>query len=142
MAYEPKTKKNDADVEAFLKQTDEKRVEDVMKIHSMMEEITGEKAKMWGKSIVGYGQSSYKTADGKLHEWMATGFSPRKQNITLYIMPGFDRYEQLLEKLGKHSIGKSCLYIKKLSDIDETILREMIKKSVEVMRESDKENRK
>lgn len=135
MSYEPKTKPTDADVEKFLNKTDDKRKEDVFKIHAMMQEITGDKGKMWGSSIVGYGKSSYTTADGKEHEWMATGFSPRKQSITIYIMTGFDRYQELLDKVGKHTTGKSCFYIKRLADIDEDVLREMIKLSVEVMTE-------
>ena len=97
----------------------------------MMVEITGEQPKMWGKSIVGYGSYHYKYASGQEGEWMATGFSPRKTALTLYIMGGFDKGNKLLEKLGKYKTGKSCLYIKKLEDINEDVLRKMIKTSYE-----------
>ncbi len=136
MAYELKTKQTDSDVMEFLNQTDEKRKDDVLRIHKMMEEISGEKGKMWGSSIVGYGSYHYKYASGQEGDWMLLGFSPRKQNITLYIMSGFDDYDDLMNDLGKHSTGKSCLYIKRLSDIDEKVLRELIKKSVDHMRKT------
>ena len=85
---------------------------------------------MWGTSIVGFGSYHYKYASGREGDWFLTGFSPRKQSLTLYIMPGFDRYESLLGNLGKYKTGKSCLYINKLEDVDRTILQEIIKQSV------------
>jgi hypothetical protein len=88
---------------------------------------------MWGDSIVGFGSYHYKYASGREGDWFVTGFSPRKQNLTLYIMSGFDEYERLLGKLGKHSTGKSCLYIKKIEDVDVDVLTELVKKSVEHM---------
>jgi len=85
---------------------------------------------MWGDSIVGFGSYHYKYASGREGDWFITGFSPRKQNLTLYIMSGFDECDQLLNKLGKHSTGKSCLYIKKIEDVDIDVLKELVKKSV------------
>jgi hypothetical protein len=91
---------------------------------------------MWGDSIVGFGRYRYQYASGREGEWMLVGFAPRKRNLTLYIMSGFDEYDGLLEKLGKHSTGKSCLYINKLEDIDLDVLRELVDKSVQHMRET------
>ena len=99
----------------------------------MMQDVTGAKAKMWGDSIVGFGSYHYKYASGREADWMLVGFSPRKQNLTLYIMSGFEQYDELLGRLGKHSTGKGCLYIKKLQDIDLAMLRELVRLSVEHM---------
>lgn len=126
-----KTQKNKASVEDFLNSvTNEKKRKDSFKIMELMREVTGEKPAMWGKSIVGFGSYHYKYASGREGDWFLTGFSPRKQSLTLYIMPGFDRYESLLGNLGKYKTGKSCLYINKLEDVDRTILQEIIKQSV------------
>ena len=103
------------------------------KIHNMMEEISGEKAVMWGASIIGYGTYQYKYASGREGEFMKVGFSPRKQNMTLYIMPGFDRYGELLGNLGKYKTGKSCLYIKKEQDINFEILKDLVESSYQYM---------
>ena len=92
---------------------------------------------MWGTSIVGFGSYTTKYASGRTGEWPLTGFAPRKQNLTLYIMTGFDQYEALLEKLGKHKTGKSCLYVNKLADVDLDTLRELVRQSVAHTRESD-----
>lgn len=127
---ELKTQKNDASVEAFLHTVDENRREDCFALLKLMEEVTGAEAKMWGSAIVGFGSYHYKYASGREGDWMITGFSPRKQNLTLYIMAGFDRYDELLAKLGKHSIGKSCLYIKRLADVDTDVLRQLVEASV------------
>lgn len=129
-----KTQKNDASVEAFLESVDpEKRREDSKVILKMMREVTGDEPSMWGASIIGFGSYRYKYADGRENAWFQTGFSPRKQNLTLYIMPGFDRYKELLARLGKFKTGKSCLYINKLEDVDFDVLRELVKESVKVM---------
>lgn len=129
-----KTQKNDASVEAFLDSVVDKRKRDDSKvILKMMREITGDEPSMWGPSIIGFGSYTYRYADGKENSWFLTGFSPRKQNLTLYIMPGFDRYNALLKELGKHKTGKSCLYINKLEDVDLKVLKELVKESVEVM---------
>lgn len=131
---ELKTQKNDASVTDFLNGVDEKRREDCFALLELMEDVTGEPAKMWGTSIVGFGDYHYHYASGREANWMLTGFSPRKQNLTLYIMSGFDAYDELLAKLGKHSTGKSCLYIKRLSDVDTDVLRRLVKTSVEHMK--------
>ncbi|MFC1921692.1 DUF1801 domain-containing protein [Chloroflexota bacterium] len=131
---ELKTKPNDQSVEDFLnKVPDEKKRQDSFTILELMKQVTGDEPIMWGDSIVGFGTYKYKYASGREGEWPVTGFSPRKQNLTLYIMSGFDEYDDLLRKLGKHSTGKSCLYIKKMEDIDQDVLRELISKSVEHM---------
>jgi hypothetical protein len=132
---ELKTKKNEASVEDFLKTVEnEKKRTDSFAILKLMQEVTGEEPAMWGESIVGFGSYTYKYASGRTGDWMLTGFSPRKQNLTLYIMPGFEQYEELLNKLGKHKLGKSCLYIKKLEDVDQDVLRKLVKYSVEYMK--------
>ena len=131
---ELKTKRNKGDVEAFLNSVpDEKKRQDCFTILELMKQVTGKRPEMWGGSIVGFGSYQYKYASGREGDWFLTGFSPRKQNLTLYIMAGFDGYDQLLRKLGKHSTGKSCLYIKKMDDIDADVLKELVKKSVEHM---------
>ena len=132
---ELKTKKTEASVEDFLNRiTNESVFEDSKKIAAMMEKATGAKPKMWGASIIGFGTYNYKYASGREGEWMEVGFSPRKQNLTLYIMSGFAKYDELLQKLGKHKTGKSCLYIKNLNDVNENILKELIENSIENVR--------
>lgn len=131
-----KTVKNDANVTEFLEGVEQEyKRKDSFKLLKVMKEITGEEPSMWGASIVGFGSYHYVYASGREGDWPLVGFSPRKQNLTLYIMPGFDRYEDLLAQLGKHRIGKSCLYIKKLEQIDMEILKEMIAHSVSYMRQ-------
>ncbi len=124
---ELKTKVNEADVNAFI----DKQPEDVAA--GLMKKATGEEPKMWGGSIVGFGKYHYKGASGLEGEWFITGFSPRKANLTLYILTGLDKAGPLLEKLGKHSIGKGCLYIKRLSDVDMKILEKLIVTGVKAM---------
>ena len=114
----------------------EKKREDSFAIIEMMKQVTGEEAVMWGASIVGFGSYHYKYASGRENDWFLVGFSPRKQNLTLYIMSGFDHYDALLSDLGKYKTGKSCLYINKLEDVDEGVLRELIKQSVDHMIET------
>lgn len=134
---ELKTKQNEADVEAFLNSvSDEPKRQDCFRLLEMMQQVTGLAAKMWGSSVVGFGSYHYKYASGREGDWFLTGFSPRKQNLTLYIMAGFDHYGELLDKLGKHSTGKGCLYIKKLADVDLSTLAELVKQSVEHMRKT------
>jgi hypothetical protein len=131
---ESKTKLNDGDVYAFLNcVSDEKKRRDSFVILKLMQEATDAKPKMWGDSIVGFGSYHYKYASGREGDWFLTGFSPRKQNLTLYIMPGFEKYETLLNRLGKYSTGKSCLYIKKIEDVDLGVLKELVEKSVKYM---------
>ena len=131
-----KTKENAADVLAFINSVeDEQKRKDCLTTLNLMEELTGKPARMWGASIVGFGQYHYKYKSGREGDWFLTGFSPRKQNFTIYIMPGFSNYESLLTKIGKHKLGKSCLYIKKLDDIDLAILEELIAASLVEMQE-------
>ena len=133
---ELKTKPTNASVEKFLNQVaDETRREDCFKVAKMMEEITGEKPKMWGPSIVGFGSYHYKYASGQEGDWPITAFSPRKQDLTLYIMPGFQESRELMPQLGKHRTGKSCLYIKRLSDIHVPTLKKLIRNSVKRMKQ-------
>ena len=132
---ELKTKKTNQSVKEFLESVeDESKRQDSFEILKLMEKITGEKATMWGDSIVGFGSYHYKYTTGREGDWMLTGFSPRKQALTLYIMAGFDLYENLLNRLGKFKTGKSCLYIKRLEDIDMNVLTELVEKSVAHMR--------
>ena len=131
---ELKTKLNDGDVYAFLNSiSGEKKRQDSFAILKLMQETTNAKPKMWGDSIVGFGSYHYKYASGREGDWFLTGFSPRKQNLTIYIMPGFEKYETLLNKLGRHSTGKSCLYIKKFENVDLDVLKELIEQSVQQM---------
>ena len=128
---EMKTKPTGESVESFLnKISDQERREDCFQVAKIMEEITGEKPKMWGPSIVGFGSYHYKYDSGREGDWLVTGFSPRKKDLTLYIMMGFEKHIELMEKLGRHSVGKSCLYIKRLSDVHVPTLRKLIKNSV------------
>jgi hypothetical protein len=132
MGYELKTKKNSEDVDKFLAGVaDEKRRSDAIVVCQMMREITGELGTMWGSSIVGFGKYSYKYASGTEGEWMKIGLSPRKAALTLYLMSSYEfkGYQELLAKLGPHSIGKGCLYIKSLNDVDLKVLKELITKS-------------
>jgi len=131
---ELKTKKNDASVVDFLATvTDETKRADAEIVLAMMREATGEEPVMYGGSIVGFGSYRYEYASGREGHWFLTGFSPRKQNLTLYIMPGFSAYGALLADLGKYKTGKSCLYIKKLADVDTAVLNQLIERSVAYM---------
>ena len=131
---ENKTQPTKASVADFLQSVDDvQKRKDCQAIAKMMREITGKRARMWGDSIVGYGEYHYKYASGREGDFLVTGYSPRKQNISIYIMPGFKQYGALIKKLGKHKHSVSCLYIKRLSDIDEKVLYQLIEKSVEDM---------
>jgi Domain of unknown function (DU1801) len=134
---ELKTRVNRASADKFLKGIkDEQKRQDCFKILEIMRKATKAGPKMWGTSIVGFGSYHYKYESGREGDWFLTGFSPRKQNLTLYIMPGFDEYDDLMKILGKHSVGKSCLYIKKLEDVDTEVLKELVTKSVRKMAKS------
>lgn len=136
---ELKTKVNEASVEGFLNKVEsEKKRTDAFKVLEMMKRITGEKPKMWGPSIIGFGSYHYKYESGREGDWFVAGFSPRKQSLVLYIMSGFKRYGDLMSKLGKHKTGKGCLYINKLEDIDQSVLEELITESVNWLRENEK----
>jgi len=129
-----KTVENEGSVSDFLSQIqDDKRREDANAMNELMIQITGQQPKMWGGSIVGFGRYHYKYKSGREGDFMKIGFSPRKQNLTLYIMPGFDRYDDLMIRLGKYKLGKSCLYIKRIEDIKLEVLQELISKSYDYM---------
>jgi hypothetical protein len=132
---ELKTKKTTASVAGFLKSIKDDQVrKDCKTIAGIMQKATKAKPQMWGSSIVGFGSIKYKYASGRELEWPPTAFSPRKQNITLYIMSGFDGYDGLMAKLGTHACGRSCLYIKRLSDVHVPTLTKLVQASVTHMK--------
>lgn len=137
---ELKTTQNDANVEAFLKSVEnEGKRDDSFKLMELMRKVTGLDPKMWGDSIIGFGQYHYRYATGHEGDAALVGFSPRKQNLTLYLMGCYIRpedktYDELFSKLGKHKTGKSCLYINKLEDVDMGVLEELVRKSFEDMK--------
>lgn len=132
---ENKTKQTRASVDKFINSIkDEKIRNDCFRIITIMESATKEPPKMQGTSIVGFGTYHYKYESGREGDFFITGFSPRKQNLTLYLMTGFSKYGEMLEQLGKHKTGKSCLYIKSLDDININILKKMISESVNYMK--------
>ena len=130
---ELKTTETTASVDAFIAKQPADIAADCRAIMGLMRKATGEDPKLWGASIVGYGRYAYTYDTGREGEWMITGFSPREANLTLYIMMGFEEEAALMEKLGKHTTGKSCLYIKKLSDVDLRVLESLIVKGVRAM---------
>jgi hypothetical protein len=134
----PKTLENDGSVEEFLNSiSDETKINDSFVLLEIFTRITGEEPRMWGTSIVGFGKYHYKSERSSQEgDWMLTGFSPRKQNLTLYIMPGFDKYADLLASLGKHKTSVSCLYINKLSDVNREVLENLIKLSYHDMKQA------
>ena len=132
---ELKTRATRASVSEFMRNIkDPQQRADCKVIARMMREASGKRAKMWGASIVGYGSYDYKYASGREGTFMECGFSPRAQNISIYIMPGFSGFAALMKKLGKHKTGKSCLYIKRLEDVDNKVLARLIKQSIQQMR--------
>ncbi len=132
---ELKTKPSDKDIVAFLNSIEnEQRRSDCFAVLKLMSEITKEEPKMWGETIVGFGVYHYKYASGREGDWFLTGFSPRKQNLTIYIISGFNEYEELMNRLGKFKTGSSCLYIKKLADIDLKVLTTLIKNSIKYLK--------
>jgi len=140
---ELKTKPTDESVKDFINRIpDEERRADCFAVAKIMEEVTGEKPKMWDPSIVGFGSYHFKYDSGREGDWLVTGFSPRKKDLTLYIMMGFEKHAELMKKLGKHNTAKSCLYIKRLSDVDVPTLKKLIKESVKDLGEYVKSKRK
>ena len=132
---ELKTKPTGASVDAFLRSiADEGRRKDCTTVARLMSRITGTEPRMWGPSIVGFGTHHYTGSNGKSVEWFQAGFSPRKANLTLYLMSGFSGKDALMGKLGKHTTGKSCLYIKRLDDVNLDVLETLIEKSVKQMK--------
>ncbi len=129
---ELKTRPTASPVAEFIESVEnERRREDAHTVAAMMERVTGEKPKLWGTSIVGFGEAHYKYESGREGDWFKVGFSPRKANLVLYIMPGFRDYGPLMQRLGKHKTGKSCLYINKLDDVDMDVLEELVAKSID-----------
>ena len=132
---ELKTQKNNASVIAFLGAVEnDQRKKDSFTVMELMKKITKSEPAMWGPSIIGFGSYHYKYASGREGDWFLTGFSPRKQSLTLYIMSGFKKYDEILNRLGKYKTGKSCLYINKLEDIDFDVLKELIQISVDYLK--------
>ena len=134
---ELKTRPTEQNIDGFLSRVEDPvRSQDAERICRMMERITRRKPQMWGTSIVGFGAYLYSYASGRIGEWPLTGFSPRKQALTLYIMSGFDEYDELLDRLGKYRTGKSCLYLKRLDQVDEKVLASLIRRSVAHLRKT------
>ncbi|MEZ4722467.1 MAG: DUF1801 domain-containing protein [Flavobacteriales bacterium] len=139
---ELKTKPTEQKVNDFIAAVEhEGKRNDAHALIKLMKEITGAEPQMWGPSIIGFGTYHYKYATGREADWFLCGFSPRKQSISIYIMSGFTRYQELLEQLGKHKTGKGCLYVKKLEDINLEILKKLITASVEHLRNLDSNQR-
>ncbi len=131
-----KTRVNEASVTGFLDSVaDEQRRRDSYEILEMMRQTTGEEPKMWGASIIGFGSYHYMGKGGREGDWMRIGFSPRKQNLVLYLMGGLDAHAGLLSRLGKYTTGVGCLYIKKLEDVDRQLLEELIRLSYAQMKQ-------
>lgn len=131
---EAKTKATDASVDAFLDAIpDPQRRTDCQAIAAIMRTATKVEPRMWGGAIVGFGRYAYDTGGGRTGEWPVVGFSPRKNEIALYLMPGVDAFAELLPALGKHKTGKACLYVKRLSDVDEKVLKKCVAASLKAM---------
>lgn len=132
---ELKTKPTGESAEAFLNTLqDEQKREDALALLNLIQRAAGAEPKMWGGSIVGFGDYHYQYESGRENDWFLAGFAPRKQNFALYMTGGWDRFPDLLARLGKHKRGKGCLYINRLNDVDQTVLHELIRKSVEATR--------
>jgi Domain of unknown function (DU1801) len=133
---EPKTKPTKTSVAAFIqRQPDEQTRADCLALVSLMEQVTGENAVMWGPSIIGFGTYRLVYANGSEADWPIAGFSPRKKDLTIYLMGVFDRHPELMKKLGRYRTGKVCLYIKRLADVDRKVLKEMVVASMRYTRE-------
>ncbi len=130
---ENKTKVTAVSPAAFIKQVDERRRKDCQELMALMRDVTGHPPKMWGSSIVGFGQYHYTYESGREGDILMTGFSPRKQNLVLYLGPGIEN-ASLMARLGKHKAGKGCLYLNKLDDVDRTVPWTLLEESVAIMR--------
>ncbi len=136
---ELKTKKTAASVSAFLDAVeDDERRKDCKKLVQMMKRVTKAQPKMWGPSIVGFGDYHYVYESGREGDWFLAGFSPRKRDLTLYVMSGFDGHEALMNELGKYKTGKACLYVKRLADVDLDVLEQLVAKSVAFMKKHER----
>ena len=131
---EAKTRPTGVAVDAFLAGLPEPQQADSRALIALMREVTGEEPRMWGPSIVGFGSYHYRYATGREGDAPLTSFSPRKQNLTVYLSYGFEEQEELLARLGKHKLGKACLYVKRLADVDQAALRELVQQSVDELR--------
>lgn len=131
-----KTKPTEGSVDDFLAAVENKQRNDCLALVELMQSVTGETPKLWGPAMIGFGQYHYVYKSGREGDWFLTGFAPRKQNISIYIMAGFDRYDELMARLGKYKTGKSCLYVKTLADIDVNVLRQLVTESVHYMKRS------
>jgi hypothetical protein len=128
---ELKTKKTDASVSAFLDSiADPQRRKDARAVAAMLKAATRSAPRMWGTSIVGFGSQHYRYASGREGDWFRAGFSPRKDRLTVYITSSFERHPELMAKLGKYQTGKSCLHLRKLADVDQKVLRQLIAASL------------
>lgn len=128
MATQNKTVANDASVENFLHAVEpEKKRTDSQALDALFRRVTGWNPAMWGKSLIGYGSYHYRYESGREGDFLATGFAPRKANLSIHIMPGYQDYSAILSRLGKHKVGKSCLYLNKLADVDVDVLEELIR---------------
>jgi hypothetical protein len=129
-----KTRKNEGDVRAFIASVEnDRRRADAFTLLDLMQDALGEAPALWGDSIIGFGSYHYQYDSGREGDMPLVGFSPRKQNLAVYIMAGFDQYDALLDKLGKHKTGKACLYINKLADVDQDVLIELVKRAADHM---------
>ena len=132
---ELKTQKNKASVEKFINSVEnDKRKRDSFVVLELMKKITNSEPSMWGTAIVGFGSYQYKYASGREGDWFLTGFSPRKQSLSLYIMSGFSKYDEILKRLGNYKTGKSCLYINKIEDVHIDVLEELIESSISYLK--------
>jgi hypothetical protein len=131
-----KTIPGDDDVEAFLAAIpDEARRAECREVADVMRRITGVEPRIWGKGMVGFGRYHYRYESGREGEWFLTGFAPRKKELTVYVLPGLEGFGEILERLGRHRTGKSCLYLKSLEDVDRGVLEELIRAGVDAMGE-------
>jgi len=129
---EMKTQPTDESVSDYLARvSDDNRRSDCLKVLELMKDVSGAPPKMWGRTIVGFGSYRYKYPSGREGEWFITGFAPRKQNLSIHVLPGLESFGDLLPRLGKYKAGKSCLYVKRLADIDLGVLRELLARAVQ-----------
>lgn len=132
-----KTQPTDASVDDFIESVEpERRRDDARQLLKLLRRVTRTKPKLWGDSIVGFGKYHYEYDTGREGDWFRVGFSPRKANLVVYIMPGYRDYGELMQKLGKHKLGKSCLYINKLADIDLAVLEELVRESLAYLKQT------
>lgn len=131
-----KTQPTEQSVKSFIDSLDDQqKIADSYSLIELMKEVTGCEPKMWGPSIIGFDQYHYNYESGREGDWLKTGFSPRKREFSIYIMSGFAKHDQLMKKLGNHRTGKSCLYVKKLEDINMDVLRDLVQESIKYVDE-------